>query len=301
MCDPAESCDGSSPACPADSFSPTTTVCRTSAGLSDVAESCTGSSGSCPADGFVASGTGCRSAAGTCDLAESCTGTSASCPADTGSPDGDADGVCDVADDCPAIADPSQADSDGDGIGDVCDPCTNILPVLATKAKITMQKLATPPGDDKFKFTGYMVVPTTPTIDPLHNDGVRVLLHDSTGATVLDVSVPGGAYDVANRVGWKVNGSGTAYTYKNAGLPIPLIQGIYKAQVKVSAKIPGQVKFAIAGKTGSYPVVGANMPLTGTFVIDAPYATTNQCGDAVYPGPVNVCTFVPSAGLVKCK
>jgi hypothetical protein len=301
VCDPAESCDGTSGACPADVFSPSTVVCRSSAGVCDVAESCTGSAGPCPADGFVASGTVCRSATGICDLAEACTGTSASCPADTGSPDGDGDGVCDAADDCPTIADPAQADSDGDMIGDGCDPCTNTLPVIATKAKITIQKLATPPGDDKFKFTGYMTVPTTPAIDPLNNNGVRVLLHDSAGGTVLDVSIPGGAYDAVDRVGWRVNGSGTAFTYKNLGIPTPLIQGVYKAQLKLSTKTPGQVKFAVAGKSGSYPVVGANMPLTGTFVIDAPYATTNQCGDAVYLGPVNVCTYVPTSGLVKCK
>jgi hypothetical protein len=235
-----------------------------------------------------------------CDAAESCSGTDAQCPADTGQPDGDGDGVCDVNDDCPTIADPGQADTDGDGTGDVCDPCSNFTPIFATRAKITMQKLATPPGDDRFKFSGYLQVPDTPFIDPSLN-GVRVLLHDSLGTLVLDVTIPPGAYDPVNRVGWRVNGSGTAFTYKNIGIPVPLIQGVYKAQVKKSTKVVGQIKFSIAGKSGSYPLIGANMPLTGTFVIDAPYATTNQCGEAIFPGPVNVCTYVAAAGTVKCK
>jgi hypothetical protein len=38
-------------------------------------------------------------------------------------PDADADGLCDSADDCPAVANPDQVDSDGDGLGDACDPC----------------------------------------------------------------------------------------------------------------------------------------------------------------------------------
>lgn len=40
--------------------------------------------------------------------------------------DGDHDGVQDVADDCPGVADRAQADQDGDGVGDACDPtpCT---------------------------------------------------------------------------------------------------------------------------------------------------------------------------------
>jgi Thrombospondin type 3 repeat len=41
-----------------------------------------------------------------------------------GAGDGDADGIADAADSCPAAADPEQADGDGDGTGDACDRCT---------------------------------------------------------------------------------------------------------------------------------------------------------------------------------
>jgi hypothetical protein len=262
---------------------------------------CDGTGSSCTHPAGNA-GTVCRAEAGVCDVAETCTGTSASCPADSGHPDGDNDGVCDLDDDCPTQSDPSQVDTDGDGIGDACDPCNNYPPqVYATKAKITIQKLATPPGDDKFKFSGYIQVTDTPFIDPLNNNGVRVLLHDSTGAQILDASVPAGAYSVANRAGWKVNGTGTAFTYKNAGTPLPLVQGVYKVSVKKSTKVAGQIKFSVGGKTGNYAFTTSNLPVVGTFVIDAPYATTKQCGEAIFPGPLNVCTYTAAAGLVKCK
>lgn len=39
--------------------------------------------------------------------------------------DTDADGISNLDDLCPAIADPLQADFDGDGVGDVCDMCPN--------------------------------------------------------------------------------------------------------------------------------------------------------------------------------
>jgi hypothetical protein len=47
--------------------------------------------------------------------------TGADAPPCTGH-DEDGDGVPDVCDDCPHVADPAQLDSDGDGVGDACDP-----------------------------------------------------------------------------------------------------------------------------------------------------------------------------------
>ena len=43
------------------------------------------------------------------------------CGPDGGAPDGDADGIPDSMDNCPADPNPSQADADGDGEGDACD------------------------------------------------------------------------------------------------------------------------------------------------------------------------------------
>jgi hypothetical protein len=41
-------------------------------------------------------------------------------------PDGDGDGIADVCDTCPAIANPDQRDSDGDLVGDACDNCLRV-------------------------------------------------------------------------------------------------------------------------------------------------------------------------------
>ncbi len=331
VCDPTENCDGTNPSCPADAVEPATTVCRASGGVCDVAENCDGATAdcpsdaksvavcrasagvcdlaescdgvtdACPADVVASSATVCRPSAGSCDVPENCDGSATSCPVDTGLPDGDVDGTCDAQDNCAVTPNPLQSDGDSDGRGDACDPCTNSVPTGALKTKLTIVKLGTPPGDDRLKFTGqFGAVPLTPTVDPV-TKGIRVLLNDDTGAIVLDAIIPGGAYNAATRVGWKANGAGTSWIYKNAGNPVPLVGGIIKVSLK-KQKTPGLFKFSISGKNGNYAVPGANLPVTGTLVIDSPFATTGQCGEAFFPGPPPVpsCTLSPS-GTLKCK
>src|SRR5438552_15036733 len=113
VCDPAETCDGTSPSCPADAKSPPGTVCRPVAGVCDVAETCDGTSPTCPADAFASAATQCRASAGACDPAESCTGTSAACPADGKSTAEcrPVAGPCDVAESCDGVGNDCPADA----------------------------------------------------------------------------------------------------------------------------------------------------------------------------------------------
>ena len=301
VCDVAESCTGSSATCPANVLASAGTSCRASAGVCDVAETCNGVSTACPADQLRPSGFTCRATAGVCDVAEVCNGSAVSCPADTGLPDGDGDGVCDLDDACPVTSDPLQADADGDGLGDACDPCSNFLSVVATKAQIQLAKLATPPGDDKLKITGSFTVPATPAIDPLSNGGVRIIVTDSTGASVIDASIPGGLYDALTRVGWTTNTSTTSYTYRNSGVAVPTIAGIGKITLKKSSKTPGLVSFTVTGKNGSHAVNTANLPLSATVVLAPPFAANNQCGELKFTGPIPRCTYAATSGVLKCK
>jgi hypothetical protein len=300
VCDRGETCTGSSATCPGNAFEPAGTSCRPAAGLCDAAEACTGTGIACPADQLQPSTFVCRPAQGACDLDELCAGSGTACPADTGLPDGDGDGTCDAEDGCPADPDPTQDDADGDGTGDACDPCSNFLPVLASRPNVKITKLLTPPGDDRLKFSGAITVPATPAIDPLTN-GIRVILADASGALVVDATLPGGLYDPFTRAGWKVNGTNTTYTYRNAGVVAPLVQGISKVVVKKSTRTPGAVQFSVTGKDGSYGFVPAELPLVGTLVLDPPYAATNQCGEALFPGPSPSCTYLGTSGVLKCR
>jgi hypothetical protein len=304
-CDVAENCTGvATDPCPADAVEPSSTTCRPAAGDCDVAENCDGATVDCPADAFEPASTECRPAVDACDVAENCTGTDASCPADTGLPDTDGDTVCDAIDNCDAIANPGQENADADALGDACDPCTNVVPTTQDKAKLTLTKLLAPTGDEKVTFKGFFLsMPTSPTIDPVAN-GLRFLITDSTGATPVDATLPGGAYDPVSKAGWKVNGAGTAWTYKNTGKIVPLVDGIQKAQLKTIPSTPGKYKFSVKGKNGTYAINTANLPLVGTIVIDVPYAATGQCGEAQFtatPPAKPSCVLAGGGKTVKCK
>ena len=85
-CDLAETCNGAVGTCPADTFAPLTTVCRTASPgeLCDVPESCTGAGPACPVDGVQPAGTTCRPGSGDgCDPTETCDGVAKDCPSNT--------------------------------------------------------------------------------------------------------------------------------------------------------------------------------------------------------------------------
>ena len=82
-CDLAESCDGSSSACPADGLAAAGAECRASQGGCDPPELCDGFGADCPVDTLFGAGVVCRDAEGPCDIPETCDGATASCPPPT--------------------------------------------------------------------------------------------------------------------------------------------------------------------------------------------------------------------------
>ncbi len=185
-------------------------------------------------------------------------------------------------------------DRDGNGVCDADQACTGPATVMGPKLRIS--RLTTPPGDDTLAFSGTMQLPFpfSPPLDPL-TKGARVLLVDAAG-TVLDATIPGGAFDPATKTGWKTTGAGTAWSYRNGSGGV---LGIVKVIVKTVPKTPGLVKFDVGGKNGRYPVTSSQLPVTATLVLDAPTATTGQCGAAIWDQ--TSCIFASSGATLRCR
>jgi hypothetical protein len=62
------------------------------------------------------------------------------------SSDSDGDGVPDVSDNCPQVANPAQEDADGDRTGDVCDACPNVAGGVPQPLNLRRLLLAFPGG-----------------------------------------------------------------------------------------------------------------------------------------------------------
>ena len=172
--------------------------------------------------------------------------------------------------------------------------------VFINVPKVIIGGLGVPTGDERLRFKGEVTFPHpngnfSPPLDPAAN-GVRVLVHDSTGATVVDETVPGGAFNSTTLQGWvSINGR---YKFRREGVSAT---GIRKVVLKDrSARSPGLIKFTVSAKNGTYVVAAGNLPLRAALVLDPP---ATQCGAARFPGPSPLpsCTMSPSGNSVACK
>lgn len=114
-CDLAETCDGTSAACPTDAFASASTACGDAATDDcDKADHCPGDGADCVHEGLKAAGTRCRSARGPCDSEDECDGKHAECSDQRFGSEHlcrAADGACDVPDYCSGDSDDCGADS----------------------------------------------------------------------------------------------------------------------------------------------------------------------------------------------
>jgi cysteine-rich repeat protein len=219
------------------------------------------------------------------------TDTPTSTPTDTPTVDlGCGDGILGAGEECD---DGNRTDGDG-----CSSTCALECPITVLKPQLTLRNLHTPPGDDKLTFRGKAIlpVPFDPVLNPLAN-GVRLLINHTAGS-VLDITIPGGAYVDPPAVGWKVNRRGTSWRYLNRSTT--LLGGIFQVVIRDrSATTPGLVQVVARGKAGAYPVPLNGLPVTARVVLHPP---TAQCATASFPGsPAATCAFNASLRTLRCR
>ncbi len=299
VCDLAESCDGVGNDCPADVLDGAS-ECRAAAGVCDVAESCNGLSPDCPTDLLVPAGTECRSSAEACDVPEDCDGFDSTCPVDTGLPDGDADGTCDALDVCPETPDPAQLDDDADGLGNECDACTALQATTVTGPNLKLVKLTRGAGEQRMKLKGYVTLPPpiTPALDPTTH-GTRFVMgpRDDPRNPVLDVTIPGGAYDKVTKEGWVASPTGLVHKFKSkAG-----VEGITKILLKTKDPGAGLVQFIVVAKDADFPFLESDLPLALTMTIND---VAGQCAEYEFelePHEDPACQAKSGGDKILCK
>ena len=176
-------------------------------------------------------------------------------------------------------------DTDGDGVCDADDPCTG---GATAELRLTIGRLSTPPGDDILRLSGAMTVPPAPVLDPV-TTGVRVLV-DGVAGSILDATVPGGAFDPVTRAGWKAKNGKFRYKDRRGS-----VLGITRIMLATSSKTPGRVSFFVAGRKGSYAVEPADLPLRATLVVGA---GAGQCGDTTFSE--SDCSFSAAGNTLEC-
>jgi hypothetical protein len=164
-------------------------------------------------------------------------------------------------------------------------------------SKLVLSKLSPPPGDDRLSLKGSVALPHpfNPPLNP-HLTGVRLIISGS-GGDVMDVTIPGGAYDTSSGVGWKATSNHWTYRNKTTAPPGGIAKLVLTDR---SASTAGLIKVRATGRAGSYPVAPADLPLSWQIVLNPPAA---NCGRASFPGPAPApsCAFNGAATAVTCK
>ena len=218
VCDVAEACTGSSIACPADSFVAAGTVCRAVAGVCDVAEACTGGAAACPADSFVAAGTVCRASTSiaACDPAEACTGGMATCPADVVTRVPTAETCNSVDDNCNGVVD--------DGTTTACASAESIGGVVVGGTASRTGFVAAPAGSERWYSISFLGTSGgTPSISLSGaTASLRIEIYTACGGTPFCSGTPGTAWSFTD------NTAGTGFYTRNVAWPATVYVRIYR-------------------------------------------------------------------------
>jgi len=207
--------------------------------------------------------------------------------------------ICDV---CPGFDD--TVDSDLDGIPDGCDPCTNIgdASSFTAKSKLSSKnKGCRDCPDHKLALKGSFTLPPTrpfASLDP-SSDGASVVISAGSTYTMADVLLPAGAFAGSGSAGWRINGAGTAWSFRDKTATSK--RGRFSLRLRdAGAKLPGLVRIVIKAKDSAFPVSPGESPMTAVVTLGGlNEAIDGACGEVVFSA--ERCRLDAAAKRLSCK
>src|SRR5262245_38089363 len=156
-----------------------------------------------------------------CNGVETCNTSTMMCEPGTPLPDGDADGVCDAADNCPAVANPTQQDTDGDATGDACDDTDAELSIT----KVRLRRNGWGQGDkSSIKGKGFFVTNPAGGDVFVGTAGSSFRVRDALGLDVTRGFGPGECVPVGSKIKCKSADRSRQGTFKPLAYAPEVIQ-----------------------------------------------------------------------------
>jgi thrombospondin type 3 repeat protein len=172
-------------------------------------------------------------------------------------------------------------------------PLACVDPIRVQSAIVRLAGLKRRPGSQSLSLEGTLALPQPFVAPDPVVQGVSLTVRDAAAEKLLDVRVPGGAFDGGTGVGWKPLLLGTGFRYVN---PDGLM-GI--TAVVVRWNTAGQVTVQVSGSGANLAPSGHPLPLLWQLNLDPDRTVTDRCGETDYSAAS--CQFRRRGAVLACR